>query len=74
MLLQHREHRASALHVPLYDVAHRHTMIAERVHRRWRDGVHSVATDERLDIHRVLVGRVLGAGRSPKQALRLRAR
>ena len=50
------------------------TVVAERVHRRRRDGVHGVAADQRLDIHRVLVGRIFGAGGSPEQALRLRAR
>ena len=69
---------ASIARAPRYvllDGIGRHlTVIAECIHRRRRDGVHGVAADERLDIHRVLVGRVFGAGGRPEQALRLRAR
>jgi hypothetical protein len=48
-------------------------MIAERVHGRGRDGVDRVATDQRVDIHRVLVDRIFDAGGCPEQPLRLRA-
>ena len=74
VLLQLGEHRAGARHVLLDGVGRCLAVVAERIHRRGRDGVDGVAADERLDIHRVLVGRILGAGGSPKQALRLRAR
>src|ERR1019366_2128446 len=40
----------------LDDVGCRLTVFAECIHRRRRDGVHGVAADQRLDIHRVLVG------------------
>ena len=74
MLFQFGEHRAGARYVLFYDVGYRLTVVAECVHGRRRDGIHGVATDERLDIHCVLVGRIFGAGGSPEQALRLRAR
>ena len=57
VLLQLSEHRARARYVLLYGVGRHLTVVAERVHRRRRDGIHGVAADERLDIHRVLVGR-----------------
>ena len=48
-------------------------VIAECVHRRHRHGVDGVGTDQLLDIEHVAIGLVLGAGRRPKQPLRLGA-
>ena len=73
MLLQIGEHVAGACQVLLYGVRLHLPMAAESVHRSGRDGIHSVAADERLDIHRVLVSRAFCAGGRPEQALRLRA-
>ena len=58
----------------LYDVGCNLAVVAECIHGRWRHGIHSVATDERLDIHCVFKDRIFGAGGSPEQALRFRAR
>ena len=74
MAFQFGEHRARSRYVLLDDVGHHFTVLAECIHRRRRDGVHGVAADQRLDIHRVLVGRAFGAGGRPQQTLSLRAR
>src|ERR1019366_4168251 len=63
---------ARARYVLLDDVGCRLTVFAECIHRRRRDGVHGVAADQRLDIHRVLVGGAFRAGGRPKQTLCLR--
>ena len=64
------ERRPSALDVLLDRVGPHLTMVAERIHRSGRDGVYRVATDQRLDIHRILVRRILHAGGGPEQPLR----
>ena len=74
VLLQLGEYRAGARNVLLDGVGRRLAVVAECVHGRRRHRIHGVAADQRLDIHRVLVGRIFGAGGSPEQALRLRAR
>jgi hypothetical protein len=71
MRLQLGENRPGARNVLFNGIGNHRSMIAERVHGRGRDGVDRVATDQCLDIHRVLVGRILGAGGRPEQTLRL---
>ena len=48
-------------------------VIAERVHRRRRDGIDRVAADQFLDVEHVAVGLVLHAGAGPEQPLRVGA-
>ena len=48
-------------------------MVEKRLDRLGRHGVDRVAPDQRLHIEHVAIGRVLGAGRRPEQALRPRA-
>ncbi len=48
-------------------------VVAERVHRRGRDGVDRVAADQLLDVQHVAIGLVLDPGAGPQQALRQRA-
>ena len=48
-------------------------VVAERVHRGRRDGVHRVAADQLLDVEDVAVGLVLHPGAGPEQALRVGA-
>ncbi len=73
MPFQLGEQRTSTFDILLDDIGRHLAVVAEGIHGRRRDGVHGVATDKRLDIHRVLVGRIFCAGGSPEQALRFRA-
>ena len=72
--LQFGDHRASRLDVVLDGVGFRLPVVTESVHRRRRNGVHGVAADQRLDIHRIFVGRIFGTRGSPEQSLRPCAR
>ena len=68
-----RRHRLLGLVDILLEARPHLPVIAERIHRRRRNGVDRVGSDQLLDIEHVAVVLVLGAGARPKQPLHPRA-